>query len=345
MDAEEFLAVRDLLRSFVTRFRVDPGLPDPKAQAVARQTLDDLGLSELRRSTPPAATAQECALLAEEHGRQPMTTSFVGTALLAPELLRLLGDTGQGTRQGTVQPDCATPTIALTQDLRFPGPDPSSDDLAAWDCDGADAALCVATDGTVTVRELGAAAPTADLGRSVRRIPKDSPAQELGRLDPAQYAQWRAFALVMVSSELLGAARSLLEQSVEYARERRQYGREIGSFQAVQHILADATVLVEACTSATRYAAWCLDDGQRPAQALQAGRVAKAEANTSLPEVVRAAMQVFGGIAQTWEFSAHLYLRRILVGGLTLATTPELLASLAEPASATASASATEVAA
>ena len=326
MDAEEFLAVRDLLRSFVTRFHAEPGALGPKTRADARQTLDDLGLSELRRTNPPAATAQECALLAEEHGRQPMTTSFVGTALLAPELLRLIGDTGSG----VVQPDCAAPTIALAKDLRFPGPD-ASGALVAWDCDGADAALCVSADcATVTALELGPDAPTADLTRAVRKIPKDSPAQAIGRLDPAQYAQWQAFALVMVSGELLGAARSLLDQSVDYARDRRQYGRAIGSFQAVQHLLADATVLVEACTSAIRYAAWSLDE-RPPEQALRAARVAKAEANTSLPEVVRAAMQVFGGIAQTWEFPAHLYLRRILVGGLTLATTPELLASLAEP--------------
>lgn len=319
MEAEEFLAVRDLLRAFVTRFHAGPGAPDPKAQAAARETLDELGLAELRRSTPPAASAQECALLAEEHGRLPMTTSFVGTSLLAPELLRLLG---------VMQPDCAAPTIALTEDLRFPGREPS-DGLVAWDCDGADAALCVAVDGTVTVLELGPPAPTADFGRAVRKIPKDSPAQMLGRLDPAQYAQWRAFALIMVSSELLGAARSLLEQSVEYARERRQYGRAIGSFQAVQHILADATVLAEACASATRYAAWCLDE-QQPVHALKAASVAKAEAGTSLPEVIRAAMQVFGGIAQTWEFPAHLYLRKVLVGGRTLATTAELLASLVD---------------
>lgn len=326
MEAEEFLAVRDLLRSFVTRFQARPGDIDSNARAAARQALDDLGLAELRRSTPLAATAQECALLAEEHGRLPITTSFVGTALLAPELLRLLGE--------TAHPDCATPTIALGRNLRFPSPD-SAADLVAWDCDGADSALCVAADGTVTVLELGAAAPSADLGRAVRTIPKDSPVQELGRLDPSRYALWQAFALVMVSSELLGAARSLVEQSVEYARDRRQYGQAIGSFQAVQHILADATVLVEACTSATRYAAWCLDDQQaehamEAAQALKAARVAKAEANTSLPEVIRAAMQVFGGIAQTWEFPAHLYLRRILVGSLTLATTPDLLACLAD---------------
>ena len=323
MDAEEFLAVRDLLRSFVTRFHAGPG-------AAARQTLNELGLAELRNSTPTAATAQECALLAEEYGRQPMTTSFVGTALLAPELLRLLGEADVGADVGAV------PTIALAEDLRFPGHDhdPSAG-FTAWDCEGAGAALCLAADGTVTALELGPAAPTVDLARTTRKVPKDSPARRLGRLDPARHARWQAFALVMVSSELLGAARSLLEQAVEYARERRQYGQAIGSFQAVQHILADALVLAEGCASATRYAAWCLDDDQQPAQALKAARVAKAEANTSLPEIVRAAMQVFGGIAQTWEFSAHLYLRRILVGGVTLATTADLLACLADPEAAT----------
>ncbi len=324
MEADEFLAVRDLLRSFVTQFRTDSADPDPAAQAAARQALGKLGLAELRRSSPPAATAQECALLAEEHGRQPMTTSFVGPVLLAPELLRLLGDDGSSDA-GT------TPTIALTRDLRFPTSDPT--DLVAWDCDGADSALHVSTSGTVSAVILGPDAPSADRGRAIRSTASEPAAKTVGELGPSQLAYWQAFALVMVSSELLGAARSLVRQSVEYAGERRQYGQAIGSFQAVQHLLADATVLVEACTSATRYAAWCLDH-QPPAQALKAARVAKAEANASLPEAIRNAMQVFGGIAQTWEFPAHLYLRKILVGTMTLATSAELLTALAGPESA-----------
>jgi alkylation response protein AidB-like acyl-CoA dehydrogenase len=325
VEADEFLAVRDLLRSFVAHFRTDSADLDPAARAAARQALGKLGLAELRRTSPPAATAQECALLAEEHGRQPMTTSFVGTALLAPELLRLLGNDEQWD-SGT------TPTIALARDLRFSasGPFSPSDlsDLVAWDCDGADGALCVAADGTVTAVALGADSPGADLGRAIRTIAPSPTPKLLGRLDPSQLSHWYAFALVMVSSELLGAARSLVQQSVDYARERRQYGQPIGSFQAVQHLLADATVLIEVCTSATRYAAWSLDN-QQPTQALKAARVAKAEANASLPEAIRNAMQVFGGIAQTWEFPAHLYLRKILVGTMTLATNAELLTVLA----------------
>lgn len=322
MEAEEFLLVRDMFRTFAARFRI--GSADevkPTARTAAQEALGELGLAELRRSSPPAATVQECALLAEEHGRQPLTTSLVGTVLLAPELLRLLERAEPSAHGGT-------PTIALTHDLRFPDSSPSR--LLAWDCEGADSALCVTPDGTVTALELGATAPGIDLLRGIRAVSSESPARVLGRLDAQEYRHWQAYALVMVSSELVGAAGSFVRLSVEYARERRQYGREVGSFQAVQHLLADATVLVEACTSATRYAAWCLDN-ESPARALTAARVAKAEVNASALDAVYAGMQVFGGIAQTWEHIAHLYLRKVRLGAMTLATTADLLTTLAQP--------------
>lgn len=322
MEREEFTLVRDMLRAFATRFRT--GSADevkPQTRSAAQRALDELGLTDLRRTSPPAATAQECALLAEEHGRQPLTTSLLGTALLAPELLRLLDD---GERAEPVHGE--RPTIALAGDLRFP--DPGAAGFVAWDCDGADTALFVDPEGRVTEHELGTPTPTADLLRSVRRA--SSEGRPVGRLTPGEHQSWQAYALVVVASELVGAARSFVEQSVDHARERHQYGQPIGSFQAVQHLLADATVLVEACTSATRYAAWCLDS-EPPGRALTAARVAKAEVNSSAVEAVYAGMQVFGGIAQTWEHEAHLYLRRILVGATLLATTADLLTVLAAP--------------
>jgi alkylation response protein AidB-like acyl-CoA dehydrogenase len=182
----------------------------------------------------------------------------------------------------------------------------------------------------VTGLGLGAAAPGIDLLRGIRSVPSESTARFLGRLDVERYRYWQAYALVMVSSELVGAAGSFVRLSVEYARERRQYGQEIGSFQAVQHLLADAMVLVEACISATRYAAWCLDH-ESPARALTAARVAKAEVNASALDAVYTGMQVFGGIAQTWEHIAHLYLRKVRLGAMALATTADLLATLARP--------------
>ncbi|MDX3745509.1 acyl-CoA dehydrogenase family protein [Streptomyces sp. AK08-02] len=321
METEEFALVRDLLRSFAARFAV--GSADdvkPSAGAAAQEALGELGLGELRRSTPPAATVQECALLAEEHGSLPLPTSLLGTVLLAPELLRLLGTAAAPGR---------TPTIALARDLRFP--DASSSPLVAWDSEGAGEALCVLPDGTVIAAVLGPAAPSVDLLRAIRTA--EPSGRLVGRLDPAALKHWQAYALIVVASELVGAARSFVAKSVEYARERVQYGRPIGSFQAVRHLLADATVLVEACVSATRYAAWCLDH-ESPERALAAARVAKAEVNRSAVEAVYAGTQVFGGIAQTWEHVAHLYLRKVRVGATVLATTADLLTELAEPEAA-----------
>ncbi|MER5429973.1 acyl-CoA dehydrogenase family protein [Streptomyces sp. NPDC002588] len=314
MESGEFLLVRDLLRSFAARHRV--GSADeakPAARTTAQQALEALGLAGLRRTAPPVATVQECALLAEEHGRLPLTTSLLGTVLLAPELARLVGGVD------------GTPTIALAPDLRFPSANPRA--LVAWDCEGADGALCVDAEGAVTRVELGDPAPTADLLRAVRAA---HPGPLVGRLAPEDHRHWQAYALVIVASELVGAAREFVRLSVDYARERRQYGRPIGSFQAVRHLLADATVLTEAGASAVRYAAWCLD--HEPAgRALTAARVAKAEAGSSAVEAVYTGMQVFGGIAQTWEHVAHLYLRRVLVGANVLATTADLLTALARP--------------
>ncbi|MEV5354853.1 acyl-CoA dehydrogenase family protein [Streptomyces sp. NPDC052693] len=319
MDTEEFALVRDMLRTFATRHRVDSAdAIEPQARESAQRALDDLGLAELRRTSPPAATVQECALLAEEHGRRPLTTSLLGTTLLAPELLRLLGSAAEASR----------PTVALDADLRFPRQ--RSARLVAWDCDAADSALHVAPDGTVRRLPLGPTAPTVDLLRTLRVAVGDGDGETVGRLGFEDGQRWQAYALVVVAAELVGAAGAFVELSTDYARDRRQYGRPVGSFQAVQHLLADATVLVEACASATRYAAWCLDH-EPPHRALTAARVAKAEVNTSAVEAVYAGMQVFGGIAQTWEHVAHLYLRRVLVGAGLLATTADLLPALAEP--------------
>jgi hypothetical protein len=320
METEEYTLVRDMLRSFALRHRVGSADEiEPQSRTAAQHALDELGLGELRRASPPAATVQECALLAEEHGRHPLTTSLLGTALLAPELLRLLGTPAPASR----------PTIALARDLRFPGPDPAPP--AAWDCDAADCALHVAPDGTVRRVTLGPPVRTADLLRHVREVSGTGDGAEvIGRLTVEARQRWQAYALVVVAAELVGAAHALVTLSTDYSRDRRQYGRPIGSFQAVQHLLADATVLVEACASATRYAAWCLD--HEPAdRALTAARVAKAEVNASAVEAVYAGMQVLGGIAQTWEHIAHLYLRRVLVGARLLATTADLLPALAEP--------------
>ncbi|HEX5946538.1 MAG TPA: acyl-CoA dehydrogenase family protein, partial [Acidimicrobiales bacterium] len=110
----------------------------------------------------------------------------------------------------------------------------------------------------------------------------------------------------------VGTMRGAVALAADYAKERRQYGRPIGSFQAVQHLLADALVAVEGASSTARHAAWAVD--ALPAdEALAAGAVAKAYAARAARSVCETAVQVHGGIGNTWECLAHVHLRRALL--------------------------------
>lgn len=103
-----------------------------------------------------------------------------------------------------------------------------------------------------------------------------------------------------LAAEAVGSAAHVLERTVAYVKEREQFGRAIGSFQAVKHRLADRYVQVQAARSAAYYAAWDPDAGGLAlAQALEALRSAAAEA-----------IQLHGGIGFTWEHEAHLYFKR-----------------------------------
>jgi alkylation response protein AidB-like acyl-CoA dehydrogenase len=119
-----------------------------------------------------------------------------------------------------------------------------------------------------------------------------------------------AVAAVLAGAEAVGAAAAVLELARDYAAQRRQFGRTIGSFQAVRHLLADMYVGVESSWSSVLYAAAALDE--REAERLQAASVAKAYTSRATRDVAHAALQVFGGIAFTAEHPAHRFLRRIL---------------------------------
>jgi alkylation response protein AidB-like acyl-CoA dehydrogenase len=118
---------------------------------------------------------------------------------------------------------------------------------------------------------------------------------------------------LLAAAEAVGAAGSVLDEARAYAGQRRQFGRTIGSNQALRHILADMVVRQRSSWSSVLYAAAALDGGL-PDAALAAS-VAKAWSSRSTQEVAHGAMQVFGGIAFTQEHPAHRYLRRIVVRG------------------------------
>ena len=116
----------------------------------------------------------------------------------------------------------------------------------------------------------------------------------------------------MGTSSASCAARSAL--ATDYARTRQQYGAPIGSFQAVQHLLADALVATEGSRSIALHAAWAVD-ALSGTDALAAASAAKAFCARAARSVCETAVQVHGGIGNTWECLAHVYLRRALVSG------------------------------
>ena len=112
-------------------------------------------------------------------------------------------------------------------------------------------------------------------------------------------------------ADLVGAARGTLALATEYAKVREQYGATIGSYQAVGHLLAESLALIEGSVSVLRHAAWAVDE--LPAvEAIEAARVAKIYCARSALTVCETSIQVHGGIGNTWECLAHIYLRRVL---------------------------------
>jgi alkylation response protein AidB-like acyl-CoA dehydrogenase len=121
----------------------------------------------------------------------------------------------------------------------------------------------------------------------------------------------RAMATVGLVAEMTGGMQRLLDLTVEYAKTRKQFGRPIGQFQAVQHQCADMLVLTESSRSAAYYAAYAIQEGIP--EAPLAVSVAKAYASEAYRETGNRAIQVHGGMGFTWENDAHLYYRRAKV--------------------------------
>ncbi|MFE9972183.1 acyl-CoA dehydrogenase family protein [Streptomyces hirsutus] len=121
-------------------------------------------------------------------------------------------------------------------------------------------------------------------------------------------AHVRDLACAALAAEQVGAAERCLELTVAYARERVQFGRSIGSFQAVKHRLADAYVLVESARSAALGAAFAADED--PAALERAAAVAKSVCSEAFSAVAGETIQLHGGIGITWEHDAHRYFKR-----------------------------------
>ena len=133
------------------------------------------------------------------------------------------------------------------------------------------------------------------------------------------YALWRDRAHVSMAAEMVGTARHIFDMTLAYAKERNQFDRPIGSFQAIQHKLADMSLALERATSAVQYGAMTVEAAAP--EATLACHAAKAAAGEAARRILKDGAQIHGGIGYTWEHDLHLYLRRATADEYLLGTT------------------------
>jgi alkylation response protein AidB-like acyl-CoA dehydrogenase len=132
----------------------------------------------------------------------------------------------------------------------------------------------------------------------------------------------------VLASELLGVAEQCLAMTVSYVKERHQFARPVGSFQALKHRLADLWTMITLARAASRYAAACLADGDPDAPVAVA--LAKSACCEAAVTAAQECVQLHGGIGFTWEHPAHLYLKRAKAASVGFGTPGAHLTALAD---------------
>jgi alkylation response protein AidB-like acyl-CoA dehydrogenase len=277
-------------------------LDDAERAAKLDAAVESSGWRELRTPNDerePWASAVEVAIVAEELGRGLADAAFLGPTL-AVELRRLAG----------AEPSSAQETVALRVDLVTLA-DGGSDAIAI-DTAGSITALALVGE-QLCAEPLGTGRVAVDLTRPSVTIDSTATFAPIGAtLTAEQLTTWTAFGLALTCADLVGTMRGAMTLATEYAKGREQYGTAIGSFQAVQHLLADAHTLMEGSRSVALHAAWAAD-ALPPEDALAAAALAKAYCARAARTVCETAIQVHGGIGNTWECLAHVFLRRALL--------------------------------
>jgi alkylation response protein AidB-like acyl-CoA dehydrogenase len=317
----------------VRRWSEDPAGIDP---AVWRQMAEQLGLQGLAIPEEFGGSGfgpAELAIVQEELGRALLPGPFFGSVVLAAQALVASGDAEAqarwlpGIAEGTL-----TATLALsegsgpavTDPKTTVGPDGTLTGRKTLVVDGDTAALLLvvargpegpalyAVEGAaegVTRRRLDALDPTRTLGlvefSGARAVPVGPAGEDLVR---------RALDLAVtgLAAEQVGGAAVCLDASVSYGNTRVQFGRPIGSFQAIKHKCADMLLEVEAARSAVLHADWAA--AQDPAELPLSAAVAGSYCAAVYTHAAKENIQIHGGIGFTWEHDAHLHLKRAKTG-------------------------------
>jgi alkylation response protein AidB-like acyl-CoA dehydrogenase len=259
----------------------------------------------------------ELCVVAEELGRALATVPFSSSVYLAAEALKMCGSNAQ---KNQYLPKIASGesivTVAAEGSVQLADGKISGTLENVIDGGVADFAVIVAgeslviaalTDGSVSRENMKTIDPTQNLANITF---SGSPAETLeGSGSPdAILDRVKDHAAILLAFEQLGGAQKALEMGVEYAKERFAFGRAIGSFQAIKHMLADMYVELELARSNCYYAAWALstDADELP----EAAATARVSATTAYQLCSKNNIQTHGGMGFTWESDCHLHYRR-----------------------------------
>ncbi|MEV5437678.1 acyl-CoA dehydrogenase family protein [Streptomyces sp. NPDC052682] len=325
-------AVRDLLGDHcdapgvIARAESDA----PHDLAAWKALADGMGLAGLlvpEDKGGQGAGHREAAVVLEELGRFVAPVPYLTSAVVATEALLacgaddLLAELASGRRIGAlavglhVAPGAAYPVV------RHEGGALHGELTGVADAAVADVLLVPADDGGLYAVESDAVTVTPqtslDLTRPVARIALDAAAGRLlGDADPAVRRALRAGA-GLLASEQLGLADWALTETVRYLKERKQFNRPVGGFQALKHRLAQLWLEVVNLRAAARHAADALATGQDVDVAVT---VAQAYAAPVAVHAAEEALQLHGGLGMTWEHPVHLYLKRAKADSIAYGT-------------------------
>ena len=256
-------------------------------------------------------SAVELELVMEEVGAALLPAPLISTAIatvLAPDLdgladgSRIAAVAFTGPHDWTGRSDVRIAGDRLSGTARFVPDAAIADTILVAGADG----VFAVDRSDVTVTPL----PVFDRTRRMADVAFHGPATRIG--DGSRVGAARDTGLVALAGEQAGGARRMLEMTVAYATERHQFGRAIGSFQAIKHMAADLLLESESAISAARDAARQVAEGSATKNAAVA--LAAFACGDAFVRVAKDGIQMHGGIAFTWEHPAHLYLRRARSG-------------------------------
>jgi alkylation response protein AidB-like acyl-CoA dehydrogenase len=258
------------------------------------------------------ASFVETAIVLEELGRAAARSRYLGNVLAVGALTALLPN---DSRDALLERICAGATVAFASGFRLSGGAVSGQAEFVPDAEGADTVLLLADDGgtptIVTAPELTVVAqPVLDESRALAIVTANRAAvSEVWPLpvDPSTLSDRAA---VAIACDSLGVAEAMLSATVDYVKVRQQFGRPIGSFQAVKHACADMLVQTSVARQLVDAAVAQVAAG---ADASVAVSMAKSYACGAAVQVAGKAMQLHGGIGYTWESGVHTYLKRAML--------------------------------